>query len=154
MKTITRTLVLVALALPVTAALALPAAATRPQPQRIEMAGTLTGPSTAAGSWLATGFVTDSGTYTETFRFAGRTIHVEKVLVGSRGTIVLEGRGVVVWTSACTATFSAGSWRIVDGTGAYARLKGGGSPVTTPDSFGDVCTGVVRITHVGSAHSD
>jgi hypothetical protein len=74
------------------------------------------------------------------------------VLVGSKGTIVLRVQGVVVWLSPCTATFKAGSWRIVDGTGAYARLKGGGSPAAVPGSFGDICTGAIQITHDGEAH--
>jgi hypothetical protein len=143
---------LVSLAL-VAAAVVVPIAqGTKPQDQTFETIGRLTGPDSAAGTWTGSGLVDDSGAYSETFRFAGRTIHAEKVLVGSQGTIVLRVQAVVVWLDECTATFKAGSWRIVDGTGAYEGLKGGGTPATTPDSFGNVCTGAIHVTHVGQAH--
>jgi hypothetical protein len=51
----------------------------------------------------------------------------------------------------------AGTWAgagFVDGTGAYERLKGGGTPATVPGSFGDICTGAIEITHAGKAHDD
>ena len=144
----------VAVTLFAAAALAVPAQATAPQAQTIEMAGHLTGPNTIAGTWAGAGFVDDAGTFTQTFRFAGETIHDEKVLVGSRGTIVIRVQAVVVWLSPCTATFKAGSWQIVDGTGAYERLKGGGTPATVPGSFGDICTGAIEITHAGKSHDD
>ena len=31
-------------------------------------------------------------------------------------------------------------------------LKGGGSPNTTVESFGNVCTGAIDVVHVGAAH--
>jgi hypothetical protein len=133
---------------------AAPAAATPPESQQFETIGHVTGPNTAAGTWAANGLVQATGTYTETFRFAGETIHGRKVLVGPAGTIVLEIRNIVVWLDPCTAHFKAGSWQIADATGAYARLKGGGEPGTTPDSFGNVCTGDVDVLHTGSAHYD
>ena len=80
----------VALLLCTGAAFAGAAQATKPQEQTIEMVAGLTGPGSAAGTWAGRGFVDDAGTYTETFRFAGETIHAEKVLVGARGTIVLH----------------------------------------------------------------
>ena len=144
----------VALVVLAAAILAVPAQATKPQAQAFELIGNLSGPTTEEGTWTATGFVDDAGTYTGTFRFAGDSIHVEKVLVGSRGTIVLRVQTVVVWLSECTATFKAGSWQIVDGTGAYERLTGGGTPATEPGSFGDICTGEIQITHAGQAHDD
>ena len=134
------------------AGLASPASATQPQPQRFRTVGVLTGPATASGTWTATGLVEATGTYTETFRFAGETIHAEKVLVGSGGTIVLSTRARVVWLDACTAQFRAGSWRISDATGVYAGLRGGGTPLATSTSFGDVCTGSVDVVHTGAAH--
>jgi hypothetical protein len=133
---------------------AAPAVATQPQPQQFETIGHLTGPSSAAGTWSATGLVEGAGTYTETFRFAGRTFHGHKVLVGAGGTIVLESRAVVVWRDACTAGFEAGSWHISDATGAYEGLKGGGTPATTAESYGNVCTGDIDVVHPGSAHDN
>jgi hypothetical protein len=146
----------IVLAAPVFGALALvaPAAATQPQRQQFETIGHLTGPSSAAGTWSGTGVAEGAGTYTETFRFAGRTLHGRKVLVSASGTIVLEDRAVVVWRDACTARFEAGSWHVSDATGAYEGLKGGGTPATTADSFGNVCTGEVDVVHQGSAHDN
>ena len=46
----------------VAAVLALPAAATEPQAQRLDLAGHITGPNSIAGTWTATGAVTDGGT--------------------------------------------------------------------------------------------
>jgi hypothetical protein len=135
-------------------ALAAPAVATQPQPQQFETIGHLTGPSSAAGTWTGTGLVEGAGTYTETFRFAGGTLHGHKVLVGASGTIVLEDRAVVVWRDACIAGFKAGSWHVSDATGADAGLKGGGTPAVTAESFGNVCTGDVDVVHPGTAHEN
>ena len=130
---------------------AAPAAASPPQPQQFETVGQLAGPTTVSGTWTATGLVEGTGTYTETFRFAGETIHATKVLVSPSGTIVLKTRAHVVWLDGCTATFRAGSWRIADATGAYAGLRGGGTPLAT-SGFGNVCTGSVDVVHTGAAH--
>ena len=135
-------------------AFAAAAQATKPQKQAIEMAASLTGSNTAAGTWTGTGPVDDAGTYRETFRFPGETIHAEKVLLGSKGTIVLRVQARVVWLSPCTVAFEAGSWQVADGTGAYQRLKGGGTPALTADSSGNVCTGAIHVTHAGWAHDD
>ncbi len=134
--------------------LAAPASATQPQPQQFETIGQLTGPSTVAGTWTSTGVLNAAGTYTETFRFEGSTIHGVKVLTTADGTIVLDTRAVVVWLDECTATLGAGHWQIKDASGAYAGLKGGGSPNSTPESFGNVCTGSVDVIHSGAATSD
>jgi hypothetical protein len=146
----------ITLMLAVVAALAVatPAAATQPEPQQFETIGQLTGPDSAAGTWTSTGLVGAAGTYTETFRFAGRTLHGKKVLVSDGGTIVLESRAVVAWLDACTGTFAAGSWHITDATGTYAGLKGGGTPAATGTSFGNVCTRATDVVHTGTAHDD
>src|SRR5215218_10360429 len=143
----------VVLAIAVVLAVAAPAAAMQPQATTFALHGHLTGPATTTGTWTSTGFVDDAGTYTETFRFAGGTIHVEKVLVGSKGTIVLRVDAVTEWIDACTATFRAGAWRVAAGTGAYEELKAGGAPAVEAGSFGDVCTGAVEIVHDGQAHA-
>ena len=140
------------LAVVVALAFAAPAAATQPQPQQFRTIGQLTGADTAAGTWTGAGLIEGTGTYTETFRFAGGTIHAQKVLVSPAGTIVLETRGVIVWLDACTVGFKAGSWHISEATGTYAGLKGGGTPNTTVESFGNVCTGAIDVVHVGAAH--
>jgi hypothetical protein len=129
------------------------AAATPPQPQTYTMMGQLTGPTTVSGTWTGKGLVNASGTYTEIVRFAGKSIHVEKIFRNSNGTFVLRGRGVVNWVDSCTATFRAGSWRISDGTGVYAGVRGGGTPVATTTSYANVCTGTVVIVHEGAVHA-
>src|SRR3712207_7744215 len=88
------------------------------------------------------------------------TLFPYTTLFRSEGTIVLRVQAVVEWTSPCTATFTAGSWHIADGTGAYERLKGGGSPAAEPGSFGNVCTGQIVIrqdrksTRLNSSHAN
>ena len=133
-----------------------PATASQPEPIAIQTYGHFTGPNSVAGVWTltdASGAVVDSGTYTETFRFAAETLHVEKVLVGSRGTLVLHAEGIAVITGTI-ATFKAGNWHIADGTGAYEGLHAGGTPATGPGSFADLATGVVHVSHVGQAHDE
>ena len=133
-------------------AFAAPASATQPQSQQFRTIGQLTGANTVAGTWTSTGLIDGDGTYSETFRFAGETFHAQKVLVGRDGTIVLEIRGIVVWLDACAVTFTAGSWRISEATGTYAGIKAGGTPSTTVESVGNVCTGALDVVHAGSAH--
>jgi len=147
-------IMLLALAAVAVASGAVPASASTPEPVAIAMNGHFTRPNTVAGTWSASGAFTDSGTYTETFRIEGQSIHGEKVLVGTKGTLVLNAQGVVVFLTPTTVTFKAGSWEIVDGTGAYERLHAGGTPAGTPDSFADLATDVIHITHAGDAHDD
>src|SRR4051794_32451570 len=113
-----------AVAVLVALAFAAPAGATQPPSQQFRTIGQLTGADTAAGTWIGAGLIDGAGTYTELFRFAGGTIHAQKVLVNAAGTVVLETRGVIVWLDACTVGFKAGSWHISDATGTYADLKG------------------------------
>ena len=140
--------VLIAVAALVAPALAAPTMAA-PETVRFDMAGTLTGPGSASGTWTGTGVAEGSGTYSETFRFAGSTIHAWKVLTGDSGTIVLDIRAVVEFPDVCTVMFVAGSWHVADATGVYEGLKGGGTPGTTAESFGNVCTGVIDVAHEG-----
>lgn len=121
--------------------------AAAPEAFTIETHGVFTGPSSAAGAFVISGAVSDSGTYTETFRFAGSTIQVVKTLSGQAGTITLAAQGVVVWTSATTATFAAGHWQVVGGTGAYADLRAGGSPGAVGSA--DLAAGTSDVVHAG-----
>jgi hypothetical protein len=140
------------------AGLAAPTVASPPKPVTLDLHGHLTGPDTAAGVWQASGAISDSGTYTETFRFAGgsptmpRTIHTLQTLVGADGTLQLRAEAVVVWQSPTLATFKGGNWRITAGSGAYQGLHAGGTPGVTPGSFGDLATGEVHAVHIGQAH--
>ena len=151
MKRLKRITLLCITVFTVAAVLALPAAA-KSHDLRIDLIGHLTGSNSIEGTWASSGYVSDSGLYTETFEFVGDSITVVKVLSSGSGTITLRVDAVVQWIDACTATFSAGSWQIAGGTGSYERLKGGGTPAVEAGGFGNVCTGAIQITHVGSAH--
>jgi hypothetical protein len=128
----------------------LAAAATAPEPVRIETHGVFTGPGSTAGTFTISGAVSDAGTYVDSFRLAGETIHVVKTLSGGGGTITLTAQGVVRWTSPTTATFFAGHWQLVSGTGAYADLRGGG--YAGASGLANFATGTVDVVHEGQAH--
>lgn len=130
----------------------LTATASAPEPVRIETHGFFTGPDSTAGTFTASGALADSGTYADTFRLAGDTLHVVKTLSGSDGTITLAAQGVVQSTSPTTATFFAGHWRFVSGSGAYADLKGGGYPGASGSA--NFATGAVEVVHEGWAKAD
>jgi hypothetical protein len=128
----------------------LTAAATAPEPLRIDTHGVFTGPGSTAGTFAISGAVSDAGTYVDSFRLAGETLHVVKTLSGSGGTITLTAQGVVRWTSPTTATFFAGHWRVASGTGAYAHLQGGGYPGASGSA--NFVTGTVDVVHEGQVH--
>jgi hypothetical protein len=130
----------------------LTAAASAPEPVRIETQGFFTEPDSTAGTFAMSGAVSDSGTYVDTFRSAGDTLHVVKTLSGGGGTITLAVQGIVRSTSPMTATFFAGHWRIVSGTGAYTDFKGGGHPGASGSA--NFATGVVDVVHEGWAKAD
>ena len=144
-----------AAALAAVAAVSLPAGAlaTPPEPVAIELHGSLTGPASIAGTWVSTGAVSDAGTYVESFEIRGRTVHVTKTLTGSAGTIVIAAEAVVEFTSATTARFVAGHWRVVSGTGAYASLHGEGAPAAV-SGYVDLAAGTIELLHEGVAHVD
>lgn len=134
-------------------ALAAPLAATAsaPEPVRIETHEVFTGPDSTAGTFTISGAVSDSGISVVSFRLVGETIHVVKTLSGSGGTITLTGQAVVRWTSPTTATFFAGHWQVVSGTGAYADLKGGGHPGASGSA--NFATGTVSVVHEGQVQT-
>jgi hypothetical protein len=127
---------------------ALPAAASAPQAVSIVMRGALTGADSAAGTDSISGDFEDSGTYVETFRFAGTSIHGVKTLTGRNGTITLVAEAVVRWESPTRAVLFAGHWRFESGTGAYATIQGGGVPGVLGSA--DLAAGIVHVRHEGS----
>jgi hypothetical protein len=134
-----------------TAYVVAPSLATPPTLRSVEivLTGTVTGPDSVAGTWTSSGAISDHGSYVETFSFEGSTIRGIKTLTGAHGTITLKVEAEVVATSPTTIAFEHGFWKIVAGTGAYARLKGGGSSATDPGTA-DLATGAVSVTHRGS----
>jgi hypothetical protein len=126
---------------------AMPAAASELQPVSVVMHAALTGPGSAAGTYSISGAFEESGTYVETFRFEGATVHGVKTLSGRNGTITLVAEAVVRWESPTRAVLFAGHWRFESGTGAYAGIRGGGYPGVIGSA--DLTAGTVDVRHDG-----
>ena len=109
---------------------------------------TITLNSFATETFTATGgVVCSSGTATTDFhKFAGDgtagSFHLTKTLVCSDGSFTIVVNAATVFGSPT----DQGGWAVLDGTGAYATLKGGGNLVGTyvPDGIIDVYTGSLR----------
>jgi hypothetical protein len=147
-----KTLMLVAVAVVVAGVAVSGAQATGPVPLTIAMDGTLTGPTSIAGTWQATGLFEASGTFTQEFRFAGHSIHDLKTLVSPQGTLVLKVQTLFAIAPDGMVTFREGSWQVVEATGAYEALHAGGQPAAAAESFGNLVTGQVHIRHDGTSH--
>jgi hypothetical protein len=145
---------LIVLAVVVAALLGMAAPASAKTERRdvaLHLEGTIVGPATVTGSWSSTGAIEDHGTYTEVFHFnrAGTIVDVGKVLTGQHGTIVYHAHAQVVKLSNTKRGFVRGMWKIEFGTGAYTGLRGGGRPAVTADSWADLASGQVSVTHEG-----
>jgi hypothetical protein len=149
MKAVARCLGLLAALLTASLVAALPATAGAPVHVSVVMHGGLTGPDSVAGTYTVSGGFEDEGTYVETFRFAGNSIHGVKTLSGRDGTIILVAEAVVRWTSPTQVELFAGHWRFESGTGAYADLRGGGFPGVIGSA--DLAAGTVEVIHDGWA---
>jgi hypothetical protein len=125
-----------------------PAAATPPEPVTLTIDQHLTGPNTAAGTWTASGAISDSGDYAETFRLArSGAIQGTKTLTSLKGTIIIRAVGVLEFTGATTAVIH-GHWVVLSGTGDYTHLHSQG-PLTV---YVDFATGTGLAIHEGRAH--
>jgi hypothetical protein len=125
----------------------LSATAAPPRPITVSMLGALTGPATVEGTYTVSGALSDNGTYVETYRFAGGSIHGVKTLTGRAGTVTLIADAVIRWTSPTTAKLDGGHWRMESGTGIYAGLRAGGAPCAAGSA--DLGTGEVEVVHSG-----
>jgi len=101
---------------------------------------TLTGPTTQAGTFSAAGAVNDAGaasaTFTVTPAQTGRGIlRGTHTLTGALGTITVRVRARVRPFPPPTPprALAEGHWWIVDGTGAYEDLSGGGGLTAVAD---------------------
>ncbi len=146
----TRTVVVVALAVALCVVGAAPAAGHWQAPVKVHTIGARTGPGTAAGTFTARiGPIRDSGTYTETLTVVGDAITAIKFLKTRRGTVEMHMNAWIVPTPT-TITFRDGQWEFRNGTGAYRQLKGGGRPAVASGGA-DVATGIVDVVHRGKA---
>ena len=126
------------------------AEATPPTPVTITIDQHLTGPTTLAGTFTASGAISDSGDYAEEFRLApSGAIQGTKTLTSPLGSITLRSVGRLVFTGPTTAEIE-GRWVILSGTGAYSRLHGQGSTTVSVDFE----TGTAVAIHEGVAHFD
>ena len=87
-------------------------------------------PTTSEGTFKAFGLIDDYGAYSEVLsseeplhRLA--SLHGQKTLEGAKGTITIEFYVGLHATDHNTVT-ARGGFEIVEGSGAYARLQGGG----------------------------
>jgi hypothetical protein len=110
----------------------------------------LTSPDTQAGTWVGAGAISDAGSATASFTLVpkGRSAVLKgtHTLTGSAGTITIETTGRFSPYPPEERAMVEGTWRIVDGTGAYARLRGHGRVFAT----GDFTTGEVTIVRSGT----
>lgn len=93
------------------------------------------------GTFCISGAITDCGTLTGDYRFAGfghlkngdpNSIHSDQTLVGTNGTITIALVGLYgPFVNGVTA--GSGHWVVTGGSGAYANLHGEGSWSATAD---------------------
>jgi hypothetical protein len=146
-------LVLVAVAALVTAA-AGSAQATKSHAMTFTLDGRIVAADTIEGTWAASGALEAAGRYSERFQIVGDEIDAIKILEAPDGMIVVAAKAHVDLSSEGVATFTDGDWSVLYGTGVYSKLKAGGRPAATPESFGNLLTGQVHIVHVGRVHGD
>jgi len=127
---------------------AIPASATTPNDVAINADLTFTGPTSAAGTYAASGAISDQGTAAEDFRFVGSQVQGTKVMTSANGTISLYFDGKVTSTGPTTAVVD-GRWVITGGTGNYAGEHGDGSVHSTVD----FATSTLHSTLTGKAFS-
>ena len=92
------------------------------------------GGSTYYGPVTATGAINASGTFVMPAEVHGMALHCIFVLTFPQGTITIRMN--------CNMVTSNGQWNVLDGTGAYQNLKGGGSLVM-PNENDEILTGTV-----------
>jgi hypothetical protein len=125
-----------------------PAVATPPETLSIDADMWITGENTAAGTFNMSGLAVDYGNVTETFFIADDTSHGVKTLVSEQGTITIRYQVQLTWM--LETGIAQGTFTIIGGTGAYARLHGVGTTYATLN----LQTGHLMATYTGKAHFD
>jgi len=93
------------------------------------------GGSTYFGDVTASGAINATGTFEMPTKLIGMALHCTFVLTFPSGTITIRMN--------CNMTTFNGVWQILEGTGAYQNLKGGGSLVM-PNDTDEILTGTVK----------
>ena len=150
MRRITLVLALIVLALP----FAPGAAASERRAVTIETEKPF-GPS--PGTFSATGAISDAGTFVNaSFVFGGIgapnfvSVHAQQRFEGALGTFTLRANIKETETEDPNVLTDEGAWAVVDGTGAYQTLRGGGQVTGTADDN----AGVISRTYTGTVHFD
>ncbi len=91
--------------------------------------------TTYFGPVTLSGAINASGTYVMPTQLMGMALHCNFMLTLPDGTITIRMN--------CNMDTFNGVWKILEGTGAYQNLKGGGSLVM-PNDTDEVLTGTVR----------
>lgn len=84
------------------------------------------GGSTYYGAVIATGAINATGSFVMPTQVLGMALHCSFVLTFPNGTITIRMN--------CNMVTFNGQWKILEGTGAYQNLKGGGSLVMPNDN--------------------
>ena len=111
------------------------------------------GPS--PGTFSATGAISDSGTFVNSsISFGGLgapnfvSVHVTQTFEGALGTFTLRAEIKETETEDPDVLTDQGTWTVIDGTGSYETLRGGGQVTGTADHNANVIsrtyTGTVR----------
>jgi hypothetical protein len=106
----------------------------------IEISQSLTGETTAAGSFALRGALTDDGTTDEVLTFLGPLtqspvpVTFRRTMVGAKGTLVIAGSASLAFSSPADAALT-GDWTVESGTGTYAGMRGSGQ-LTGAADFG------------------
>ena len=95
----------------------------------------LTQGSTYYGTVIATGAFEATGTYEMPTELHGMALHCIFLVTFPKGTITIRMN--------CNMVTFNGVWKILEGTGAYRNLKGGGS-LFMPNDDDEILNGTVR----------
>ena len=95
----------------------------------------LTEGSTYFGTVTATGAFQAAGTYEMPTEAHGMALHCIFLITFPNGTITIRMN--------CNMVTFDGVWQVLNGTGAYSNLKGGGSLIM-PNDNDEILTGTVR----------
>jgi NAD(P)-dependent dehydrogenase (short-subunit alcohol dehydrogenase family) len=103
-----------------------------------EFVQSATGPGTFAGSFEASGAITDTGTTEDTLDVSSAegvnpmVATFRRTVTGAKGTLVLKGDATVDLADPAVADVD-GTWQVESGTGAYADHTGSGELSGTAD---------------------
>jgi hypothetical protein len=97
--------------------------------------GLLSDGSTYVGTVQAGGAINKTGTYVMPTKVLGMALHCELIVTFPDGTLTIRMN--------CNMRTSNGRWKILEGTGAYADMKGQGSLVM-PNDVDEILTGYVH----------